>query len=267
MCSIVMSVDTDEMIKLVRAGSVRGSASHSISMISDQGLVSVTGHYEKLLHPEVLEVEPRSAMLIHQLASTGSLSQLHPACNIVPGTQSFLWHNGLIKTEEIKRLQTSLNIHTEWDTELLLHAIIDNSGIPPMIEGSFACIMLHKKEVFAFRNELAPLYAGEKSIASTPFEGATEIEAGWMYRVRISPTNLLLEKRGPFPLQHNPYFVEGELNKPIWATITIDTILALDVTYAEAARVLNENITAPGALILSADAARKMEVKKKHGDN
>ena len=76
-----------------------------------------------------------------------------------------------------------------------------------------------------------------------------------------------LHKEGPFPLPHNPYFMESALGEASWSVITINSTLAIDVTYEEATKVLNENITAPGICIVTSAAARRTEFEKNHGNN
>ncbi len=207
MCGIALSVDPVQLDELVKLNTPRGARIHSVARINQDNVLtwltkepgpleSVSKAYEHL----------GSLVITHQAAPTSDIGALaHPAQ--YGGT--YLWHNGIIKQAELDGLKGSTQIVSDWDTEVLLVAIDRNDGIPPILEGSFACLYLAHNLLWAFRNELVPLYVNDRSISSVPFEDAEELSPGVMYRVDQIPDGIDVVAVSQFELTHNPYF-QGE---------------------------------------------------------
>ena len=209
MCGIALSVDPIQLDELVKLNTPRGARIHSVARINQDNVLtwltkepgpleSVSRAYEGL----------GSLVITHQAAPTSDIGALgHPA-HRPPGI--YMWHNGVIKQAELDRLKKILNFRSDWDTEVLMEATFENKGVPPVIDGSFACLLLSRNILWAFRNEIVPLYANDRSISSVPFEDAEELKAGWMYRVDQIPGGIDVIPVKEFELGHSPYFLGGD---------------------------------------------------------
>ncbi len=207
MCGITLSVDPVQLDELVKLNTPRGARIHSVARINQDNVLtwltkepgpleSVSKAYEHL----------GSLVITHQAAPTSEAGMLYHPANLMG---KYLWHNGVIKQSQLDHFKLTTQLWSEWDTQLLLAAIDHNDGIPPKLEGSFACLYLAHNILWAFRNELVPLYANDRSISSVPFEDAEELSPGVMYRVDQIPDGIDVVAVSQFELTHNPYF-QGE---------------------------------------------------------
>lgn len=206
MCGIALSTDTKELQHLTQLNTPRGTRLSSITYVNlERNLTNIDFKGYGQIDPFRLNIPTGCIGITHQAAPTGcNEPEIHPA----EAHDQYLWHNGLIKQSEIKRLQFNTNVMSEWDTRLLLESLVE-TGIPPEIEGSFACIWLHNDRLYTFRNNIAPLYYGARSISSMAFEGSNPLQAGVMYGIQVlSEGRLWLQNIFEFPVTHNPYQLE-----------------------------------------------------------
>lgn len=208
MCGIALSVDPIQLDELVKLNTPRGARVHSVARINQDNVLtwltkepgpleSVSRAYEGL----------GSLVVTHQQAPTSEAGMLaHPA-NLMG---KYLWHNGVVKQAQLDYFKLTTKLRSEWDTQLLLSAIDQNGDVPPIVDGSFACLLLSHNILWAFRNEIVPLYASDRSISSVPFEDAEELKAGWMYRVDQIPGGIDVIPVKEFELGHSPYFLGGD---------------------------------------------------------
>ncbi len=167
MCSIVGSFDKNEIIELVALNRHRGEHSHSISLYDVEQL-TIISTIRKMgpLDPEDIFIPQGCYCIVHQQAPTTdnkSLDNIHPA----EKQGELLWHNGILKAKEVKRLQKKHNTKESWDTMLLLQDLIQE-GYPKEIDGSFSCLFCDGVDVFLFRNAIAPMFVNAKlDISST----------------------------------------------------------------------------------------------------
>ena len=105
MCSIIGSFDKNNIIDLAKLNTRRGQHSWSISYYSLQ-YHSITSVERGLgeLPVDRIDIPFDSYCIVHQQAPTtenkGS-DTIHPAQVV----NSYLWHNGILKAEAIKKLQ------------------------------------------------------------------------------------------------------------------------------------------------------------------
>lgn len=220
MCGIFGSFDSQQFINLVIANQHRGTTSHSFMSITKWYDI-----YELIQHGgafpfEILPKETGNFWLGHVQAPTGGLhveGRIHPAIL----NNFILYHNGIIKAPEVKRLMKEQNTTEEWDTKLLLnHIIVDGKFEPERlndIDGSFACVLLHiGRGLFIFTNDSAPLHIdwNTLSISSVRVKSMNPKDADYK---RI-PTNTvysldLKEKEirevVKFQNQNSPYYFGG----------------------------------------------------------
>ena len=142
MCGMFFTFDKDNIPLLSDYNSRRGGVNQSLLEI-DIDKIAYVGHFQ---------------------APTSVVSRVHP--NKLNSTM--LWHNGILKDNAIKELQSKFNLHNEqWDTALLHEAILKNEEIGD-IDGSFAVFLFKDNNFYFTRNALAPLYINsEKCIISS----------------------------------------------------------------------------------------------------
>ncbi len=219
MCSISGSYDNDELQRLIKLNSHRGTHSHSIlwyAPVNECMIDLVRGFGPP---PSNINIPDDTYVLVHQQAPTTEnrdVNSIHPA---QLGKQ-LLWHNGIVKPLEIERLQNELQMDSSWDTMLLLKRLLNNPGEEGRglsgIDGSFACVWYDGDgTLYAFRNEIAPLfYNGNHSISSTAFPGSLPLPAGKIWFLPevadMVATNRYIRDSN-FETVNNPYVFLDEL--------------------------------------------------------
>ena len=102
----------------------------------------------------------------HQQAPTTEakdLQAIHPAVE----DGALLWHNGIIKADDVVRLQRLYETDEKWDTQLLLRDYLDTCNLS-QIDGTFACVLYSDYQLRIFRNEISPMFYNEQGdISST----------------------------------------------------------------------------------------------------
>lgn len=161
MCSIVGSFSIDTLRELVDANAYRGQYRHSVMAITPgleiKHLFQGVGAFDKYeLFHETLD--PMYYIAHHQ-APTSASADYHPAWH----NDDFLYHNGIVKERYIPELQKMCDSLEQWDTRLLCQAVhYKGLGVLSDIDGTYACIMRYKTQLYAFRNQLSPLFTNDK---------------------------------------------------------------------------------------------------------
>lgn len=163
MCGMFFTFDKDNIPLLSDYNSRRGGVNQSLLEI-DIDKIAYVGHFQ---------------------APTSVVSRVHPHEFKHDDENSMLWHNGILKEYEIKRLQNEFNLLDEnWDTALLHEAIMRNNNLSD-IDGSFAVFLFLKSSFYFSRNALVPLYINQDEciISSVKIKelGVTELldHGGW----------------------------------------------------------------------------------------
>lgn len=190
MCGIFCSSSKEMLVKLASLNQYRGSHSYSVYNAKSQKLVKEFGEF----NPEALGDDGEYHICHVQAPTTAArgLDSVHPAMNSNGG--AMLWHNGIVKDHDIKRLQRELNMpDCEWDTQLLLKGLTspDWSKFLSTVNGSFACILVEGNQIYAFRNKISPLYIDENfNISSVMFEGADPLPPETMWSIKLDTKEL-----------------------------------------------------------------------------
>jgi hypothetical protein len=178
MCGIVGSYNVDVLFDLYERNSYRGDFSHSLTEIKKDNSFSINKKYERIVVSDISNKD--SFHLVHSQSPTSTNSNIHPA-NI---NGSYLWHNGLIKSFDLKRIQNKHNVDEEWDTILLLKEINLDFNNLSIINGSFACFLFLNEKFYVFRNQLAPLYFNnEFDFSSTKIDGLESIKPNVIFEI------------------------------------------------------------------------------------
>lgn len=208
MCSIIGSTSVERIKELAALNAYRGQHSFSIAVFNLH-----TGSVEYLyrdlgeLDYSKLDNLPPGYIVVHQQAPTTDnkgFSSIHPA---QIGKQ-LLWHNGIIKADQVKRLQAELESTISWDTKLLLLslALYDTEGIQD-VDGTFSCLWHDGTNLILFRNEISPMFIDKDwTISSTKFEGSEEVPPNIMWLLEPLNSILLENSIGLFNTVDNPYF-------------------------------------------------------------
>lgn len=217
MCSIVASKSIEKLKELAELNSYRGTHSHSVFGFSkEHGLVHAFKSFGEVNWDE----QPKSAQqiglnvsvfwVLHQQAPTTEakdLASVHPASE----AGRYLWHNGIIKDNEVKRLQALYGKDVSWDTLLLLRHINETGNVDG-IDGTFACLG-YAEGLVVFRNEISPLfYSDQGDISSTKFEGSKPVPSNKVFAFDPWSENLFTVK-SEFATKENPYFFAPDLEE------------------------------------------------------
>jgi hypothetical protein len=212
MCSIIGSTSVERIKELAELNAYRGQHSYSIAVFE------LYAGYIQYLHRGMGELDysllkdlPPGYIVVHQQAPTTDnkdIDSVHPA----QLGKHLLWHNGIIKAEQIKKLQSELESTISWDTKLLLLslAIYDVEGANN-IDGTFSCVWHDGTNLILFRNEISPMFIDSSwTISSTKFEGSQEVPPNIMWLLEPLNPILLESSIGHFNTVENPYFFMDE---------------------------------------------------------
>lgn len=218
MCAIVGSFSRDKFNSLMNLNMYRGAFSFSITIIDPLSLTTNTykslGQFDPKLFDSI-RCKAGSYYLGHTQAPTGGLvrdiKRVHPAEN--SGLK--LWHNGILKSLEIERLQKELSSSCVWDTQLFLDYTYqkNSSGLGPIlseIDGSFACAYLKENDfLYIFRNSPGILFVdSELNISSTKFNQSELLKSNCVYSLDL--VNKKINEVTTFSSKSDPYFFVGD---------------------------------------------------------
>jgi hypothetical protein len=205
MCSIIGSFDTNIARKLCKINNYRGALSHSITYIDLAYEVRYIQRSKGEINLDLINIPENHYCIIHQQAPTQQSNHIHPA----EFENNLLWHNGILKSNTIQRLQKDEDEKSEWDTYLLLKHL-DRNRVPQNIDGSFACLLLDNcGELFAFRNEIVPLFYDEYlNISSTKYQNMVLFQPNILYTICLNKKQI--EYVDKFETINNPYWIPEE---------------------------------------------------------
>lgn len=217
MCSIIGSLSKDKIKELAELNAHRGQHSHSIYVfdVVDTSTTNKVLYSHRGMGPLNLDEHtlPTGYIVVHQQAPTTENkdeSSIHPA---QIGSQ-LLWHNGIIKAAEVKRLQETIKIDSTWDTYLMLQGLVNEDvGSLTNIDGTFSCFWYDGSNCFLFRNEISPMFMDELgNISSTKFDASSPIDPNfvWLFYPGTTNINNLEDFVGTFFTVENPYFFMDE---------------------------------------------------------
>jgi asparagine synthetase B (glutamine-hydrolysing) len=208
MCSIIGSHSIEKIKELAELNAYRGQHSHSVYVFGYYTNEVLYSH--KGLGPLNIDDHdlPSGYIICHQQAPTTDnkdLNSVHPA----QIGKSLLWHNGIIKAHEIKRLQQYLESTCTWDTKLLLQYLVnEDTEALHCIDGTFSCVW-YDSELLIFRNEISPLFIDDwANLSSTKFDKSVSVEPNkvWTFNYTADNISSMLELCSTFETVDNPYF-------------------------------------------------------------
>ena len=206
MCSIVGSFSKNKIVELCELNAYRGTVSHSISYydVVNNRFTFISRNKGKLDYADIVIPDKNHYCIVHMQAPTTDNSNIHPA----GVNRHYLWHNGIIKADEVKRLQEVLDEDSTWDTELLLQYMIYKET-PEGVDGSFSCVYHDGYRLYLFRNEISPMFIDDKfNISSTRFGGSKATQSNVMLLFEPALKNLLPVVY--FNTVTNPYYFDIE---------------------------------------------------------
>lgn len=211
MCAISGSFNTAELRNLVTLNSYRGQHSHSISYYNCRDKTINISRKMGPLDLADINIPEGHYGICHTQAPTTSAkdeSSIHPA-TVTTDVINALWHNGIIKDKDVKRLQQVYDTPEEWDTKLILHQLI-KKDTPNDIDGTFSCLWYKTDKfgngkLFLFRNELSPMFVDDfLNISSTKFEGSYPTEPNKIFWMDTDFETLI--EKDTFRTTETPYF-------------------------------------------------------------
>ena len=207
MCGIFASFDKNKFIELSQLNAYRGSQSSSVVHFDpDSGVASVNRNPGYLDPFRVQESYYKIGHLQAPTTDADATKSIHPAG--MNYDTNLLWHNGIIKDFDVKRLQAKHRTSEKWDTMLLLWEIQDGEfwlNNLSQINGSFACVYAEGDALYLFRNEISPLFIdADLNISSVKFDGSTSLVPNCVHMVDFETRTLM--EIGSFHTLENPYF-------------------------------------------------------------
>jgi hypothetical protein len=212
MCAIIGSRKLDKLKELVSLNSYRGSHSYSLSLFN-----TYSGHLT-VLKKKLGTIDLNNFIIPHhgyaivhvQAPTTDSRTDafIHPA---ITGGETYpeeaLWHNGIIKEEQVKENISKYN--TSWDTMQLLKGIVSTKSFKVLndFDGTFSCLYYSKEDLCLrlFRNEISPMFIdSEMNISSTKFENSFETASNSVIKLNLNKNSIIIEDE--FVTVENPYF-------------------------------------------------------------
>lgn len=183
MCSIIGSYDIDDIKMLAALNAYRGQHSHSIAVFDDDGTLLLLKRGLGPLNVDELDGYPSGYMICHQQAPTTDakdVNSIHPA----EFEENMLWHNGIIKNNQIKKWQSEHQDDQPWDTMWLNRLVTENGfDILSHADGTFACVYYNHPSLYAFRNANSPMFKRGCTISSTRFDGSQSMNHGLIYQL------------------------------------------------------------------------------------
>ena len=216
MCAIVGSFDREKLLELAKLNSYRGSHSFSFSTINiETGELEVRSRGIGELVTRYVQFSKNEYAIVHIQAPTTeakAAANIHPA--VEHSTDKFnsahLWHNGIIKANHVKVLQSKFGIDTNWDTQLLLRAVCTSWKELNTVDGSFSCLLHDHNTSYLFRNSISPMfYDGELNISSTKFLGSIATPPNKVLKMDFGARCLYTVDE--FKTVENPYFFGDEI--------------------------------------------------------
>ena len=211
MCSIIASFDIDRLKELAELNAYRGTHSHSLFIFDKDykvmyayrgmGAIDIDKHFRFK--------QENDYIVAHQQAPTTDakdIKSIHPASV----GKSYLWHNGIIKDNEVKRLQELYNSESNWDTELILMHYAETKNFDNL-DGTFACVLYDNEQLYLARNEISPLFYNDYGdISSTKFDGSVKVPANKLLTFNFNDVNMD-NVVAEFTTKENPYFFNNVL--------------------------------------------------------
>lgn len=207
MCGIFASFSRDKFIELGYKNAYRGSSSCSVSHVVPEGEVGIEKSANRTFDQLGVQSDTSVFKIGHIQAPTtiaDLTASIHPAT--IDG--HMLWHNGIVKDFDVKRLQSELNSSDSWDTKLILKSILATSGWDTLsdINGSFACVYVEGNTVYVFRNEISPLFVDDElNMSSVKFPGSRSLPPNKVFMLDLVNKEFL--EVGEFTTKENPYFM------------------------------------------------------------
>lgn len=199
MCAIVGSFDKKTLYDLYKLNSYRGELSYSICSFKpgDKTNIGVLMKDKGKMAEEIISQYPSTGndfYIAHSQAPTTESNNIHPAVS----NGALLWHNGIIKQKTLEE-----NV---WDTQWLLDKIIEDGwNALSNVDGTFACVMYNEGSLYAFRNEISPLFIDESfNISSTKFDNCKSLEPNKVFKLDLSSKKKHIVAE--FVTKENPYY-------------------------------------------------------------
>lgn len=210
MCSIFGSFSRDIFIDLARQNQYRGSFSYSVAVFDPYfGIADMVKDFGKLDINRIPDKNCHEYYIGHVQAPTGGLikdyNRIHP-CEYY---ETYLWHNGILKSNTLKKLQSKFDLDESWDTRLL-HYELHASGFDALndIDGSFGCVYINHMNFYMFTSDIVRIFIDDDyNISSTKFPNSTYIEPNVVFNIGIEGKGKInINKETTFNSKSSPYY-------------------------------------------------------------
>jgi|SRR6056300_7480 len=206
MCSIIGSFDVKRLRELAALNAYRGTHSHSLFVFDKNYnmMYAYRGMDELDIDKHLFAIKDDDYIIAHQQAPTTdakTMASVHPA----EYNGKYLWHNGIIKDKDVKRLQEQYDNAENWDTKLILMHYAQTGNFDGL-DGTFACVLYDNKKLYLARNEISPLFYNDLGdISSTKFSGSVKVPANKLLTFNFNDVNMD-NVVNEFITVENPYY-------------------------------------------------------------
>jgi len=217
MCAIVASWNKQKLKELLEQNSYRGSHSFSLSLfireaselrlhITWRGLGKIDWSvYDRLCEGDIYYIAHVQA----PTTEARDIQNVHPA----EYQHNLLWHNGILKDDTIKLLQSKYESSDKWDTKLLLQHVVE-SGFSSLdnIDGGFSCIYaaplfgVSTHNLYLFRNTICPMFYSHEDMtfSSTMFKNSKPTPPNTVFH--LEPLRGSLDEIIKFKTKDDPFY-------------------------------------------------------------
>lgn len=189
MCGISASLNKDKFIELMKLNSYRGNFSYSVMVFDyiNKKILYLNKSFGEFDEKIIENLNFENVYYIgHQQSPTGGLikdyERIHPSILNDDCNTSYLYHNGLLKNDYLKKF----NHENRWDTELI-HKFIRKDDFNQLgnMQGSFSCLFIDKdKNIKLFRNALSPMFVDKNlNVSSVKFNGCEKTSYNKIYTI------------------------------------------------------------------------------------
>lgn len=215
MCGLFGGRNKDKFLELAKLNAYRGNRSSSVVCINTddrfEGGENFIISLQKGTDPITEDMVFGDGYFVgHVQAPTtdaNAMDSIHPAML----NESMLWHNGIIKDFDVKRLQAKHQTDEKWDTMLLLKELYSLDWLDNLseINGSFACVYHSENCLYIFRNEISPIFIDDElNFSSVKFDGSRSLPPNTVFM--FDGAMKTLQAIGEFKTKENPYFMPEE---------------------------------------------------------
>lgn len=192
---IIGSFSKDKIIELCELAKPRNTYCHSISTydVDNCSMFSVLRSYGDINYNKLNDNSNFYSIVFLQSTPCDRSIQPPYRGELEDGTnyqEYWLWFDGKLNQNDIKRIQLEESTTESWEPMLLLKHVI-RYGEPADLWGGFSCVYSNGRELFVFRNEQVPMFFDSKlNMCTTPFKDSVTTASNRVLKLLLDKKKL-----------------------------------------------------------------------------